>query len=133
MLNEFAFVAYPVLDLEKSRWFYGNVLGLKESENWENRWIEYEVGRSTLVITTFFPELIPGAAGAIVSIEVDSLDSVGTSLSAAGVEWHWGPREGSWCHSAMIKDPDGNRLLLHQKKKKPNQALDPTREARGSS
>lgn len=120
MLKDFAFVVYPVSDIAKSRHFYCDLLGVKESGNWQGAWLELEVGHGTLALTTRYAELgiLPGANGAVLALEVDDLAEFAASLEKHGVDWYSKPVEYPNCHGAMVKDPDGNRVLLHQKKAK---------------
>ena len=50
---EFAFVIYPSTNLERSRAFYEDVVGLTSTtlvERGDQFWIEYELGPHTLVL-----------------------------------------------------------------------------------
>jgi catechol 2,3-dioxygenase-like lactoylglutathione lyase family enzyme len=53
--KDIAFIAYPVTDIERSRLFYGEKLGLKETGIFKigggHLWVEYAVGTSTFAIT----------------------------------------------------------------------------------
>ena len=55
------FFVYPVTDMARARAFYGNILGLHETANWEDKWIEYDIGPSTLAITSCMDGAQPGA------------------------------------------------------------------------
>ena len=53
-VKAFAFTAYPITDLARSRAFYEKLLGLKPATTWEGDgkgWIEYELGDGCLAIT----------------------------------------------------------------------------------
>jgi len=115
-----AFVVYPVSDMQSSRAFYSGVLELDETACFGDRWIEYDIGHGTLAITNTFPHLIPGASGAIMAIEVSDLEKIDHALRAKSVAWATGPFDTPECRGGSIKDPDGNEIILHLKKEKPN-------------
>ena len=118
MVKAFAYIVYPVRDIERSRHFYRDVLGLAECGNWQGAWLELEVGHGTLVLTTRYEELgiVPGANGAVLALEVEDLSDTSTLLSRHGIAWYLEPSEHAYCRGGTVKDPDGNRVLLHQKK-----------------
>jgi extradiol dioxygenase family protein len=52
-ISEIAFVAYPVIDIERSRGFYEGVLGLQPSREFSGEsyaWIEYDLGANTFAV-----------------------------------------------------------------------------------
>ena len=52
-ISEIAFVAYPVIDIERSRGFYEGVLGLQPSREFTGEsyaWIEYDLGANTFAV-----------------------------------------------------------------------------------
>jgi len=58
-ITEFAFTAYPVIDLPRARRFYEGVLGLKVSQEYlkENfGWVEYESKGATFALAAVSPE-----------------------------------------------------------------------------
>ncbi|MDD5350771.1 MAG: VOC family protein [Chthoniobacteraceae bacterium] len=116
--EDVAFVVYPVSDMARARAFYADVLELQETSNWENIWVEYDIGHGTLAITNSFPERQPGAKGALLGIEVKDLDAVAALLAKKGIAWSSGPFDTPVCRGASIKDPEGNELILHQRKNK---------------
>lgn len=111
-----AFVVYPVADPTASAAFYADVLELVETERFGNSWIEFAVGGGTLALTNTFPHLVPGAPGAILAIEVTDLDTVDAALRRKNLPWATGPFDTPECRGGSIRDPDGNELILHQKK-----------------
>jgi len=74
MITSIAFTVYPVMDMARSRNFYEGVLGLTLSSNFEDVWVEYDLGDSTFAITTTEMGHTPGAKGAVVAFEVSDLD-----------------------------------------------------------
>lgn len=118
MIDEIAFVAYPATDMKRAQEFYSKILGLRETANWENVWIEYEIGSGALAITSCIPLLKPGASGAAVGLEVRDLDALLAGLKKMGVTSVSDPFDTPVCRSAIIKDPDANPIILHQRKQK---------------
>ncbi len=115
--TELAFTVYPVRDTKRARDFYTKTLGLKETANWEDKWIEFDVGPGTLAICDSFPQLTPGAKGAMLAFEVDDFSGTVRELESKGVKLAAGPFDTPVCVSGTLVDPDGNALMLHQRKK----------------
>ncbi len=114
--KEIAFVAYPVRDTKAARRFYQETLGLTETANWQDQWIEYDIGSGTLAITNGFPQSQPGAKGAMAALEVGDLNAVLAQLKSRSVPLAGDPWDTPVCRGAIITDPDGNPIMLHQKK-----------------
>lgn len=116
LLIEIAFVVYPVSDMARARAFYTETLGLEETANWEDQWVEYDVGPGTFAITDCFPDLQPGAPGAVAALEVRDFDAALAGLSERGIDLHSGPFDTPACRGCTIVDPDGNRVIVHARK-----------------
>lgn len=114
------FIVYYVTDLHRAVAFYRDVLKLPLSvfkEDWN--WAEFTVEPTTLVLFGDYPEapLKPGERGAAgIALAVDNLRSAVSELEKQGVAVQWGPIELSTCYIAMIHDPDGNPIFLHERK-----------------
>ncbi len=119
LFEDIAFVVYPISDMRRARSFYRDALGLEETANWDDAWLEYDIGHGTLAITNTFPQLTPGSNGAMVAIEVTDLDAVASGLKEKGISWATGPFDSPACRGGSIKDPDGNELILHHRRGKP--------------
>jgi predicted enzyme related to lactoylglutathione lyase len=113
MIKDLAFVVYPVTDIARSRAFYEQTLGLKVAETFGDAWIEYEVGAACFAITNNFGFTAPSST---VAFEVDDLDSQIASLKDAGVPIQGDINDFPGCRKALITDPDGSTICLHQKK-----------------
>lgn len=109
-----SFFVYPVRDMARARSFYGTVLGLTESANWEDKWIEFDVGPATLAITSFMEGAVPGHAAAA-ALETDDFDNVAAHLKQQGVKFLTEPVDTGVCKFARFEDPEGNHLVLHRK------------------
>jgi predicted enzyme related to lactoylglutathione lyase len=114
---EFAFIAYPVTNLERSRAFYEGVLGLQLSSSMitgQDFWIEYEVGPHTLGIGNE-PFMKPSPYGAQLVLEVDDFEQSVAHLREHRVEFAVEPFDMPKCKAAVIIDPDGNRIGIHKR------------------
>ena len=116
LIKDVAFVLYPVADVKASRRFYEDVLGLTVGANWQNQWVEYDIGYGTLAITTADEKHRAGARGAVIGLEVTDFDEVLEQLKARGVPIAEGPHDSPSCRGCSILDPDQNEIILHQRK-----------------
>jgi predicted enzyme related to lactoylglutathione lyase len=119
-IKEIAFTGYPVTDLARARAFYENLLGLVPSMTLDHEgkgWIEYEVGSSTVAITNMDPEhWKPSADGPSLAFEVEDFDSAMQAMRNAGVLISVEPLELPTCRFAVVADPDGNSVAIHQRR-----------------
>ena len=115
MITSIAFTAYPVTDMARSKGFYEKVLGLKVGYNFKDKWVEYNVADSAFAITTTEMGHRPGAKGAVVAFEVTDLDSFVKTLKDKSVNFVAEAFSTSVCRMAVIQDPDGNEITIHQR------------------
>ncbi|NKB89343.1 MAG: hypothetical protein GKS06_14080 [Acidobacteria bacterium] len=122
MIKKAAFVAHPTWDIEKSKQFYGEVLGMQHDHDYDGGWCEYVLPDGTTVaLDTYGPKMIGDQARTYLSLEIDDLDAYVGQLEAAGVEFVLpltinNNEEGrEICRMAVILDPDKNPIMLHQK------------------
>jgi len=117
---EFAFVVYPATELARSRAFYEGVLGLCSATSFvqdDQFWIEYEVGPHTLGIGNE-PFLKPSGDGPHLVLEVEDFDRTIAHLRSHKVQFALEPTlMPPGCMAAIIMDPDGNKLGIHQRKR----------------
>ena len=114
MIKEIAFVIYAVNDIAQAREFYESTLGLNVGETFGDGWIEYDVGGVAFGITNNFPSNGPQES---VAFEVDDIDTEVARLKAAGVKFKGDLGDFPNCRMALISDPDGNTICIHQRKK----------------
>jgi predicted enzyme related to lactoylglutathione lyase len=118
--KELAFVGYPVSDFAVSRKFYGDTLGLKETTVFEHEgqvgWVEYDLAGATLALAKASDQWRPNPNGGGAALEVADLDAALTYLKGQGVKVVLDAQDYSICRIAVIADPDGNTLALHQRK-----------------
>ncbi|MBE2213429.1 MAG: VOC family protein [Opitutaceae bacterium] len=122
-ITAIAFVGYPVTDMARARAFYEKLLGLKPGEIWEHEgkaWVEFDIGSGTLALSNMSPDKWkPSPDGPGVALEVDDLESAVRELKSAGVRFYLDPMDSPVCRLAVVADPDGNSVVLHQKAKAP--------------
>lgn len=117
MIKEIAFTATPVTDIPRARAFYENLLGLQSAhEACDGQWIEYDIAGGTFAITNISPEWQPSGQGTSVAFEVDDLDATVALLKAHAAAIAMDIFETPVCRMALILDPDGNKVTLHQHK-----------------
>ncbi len=111
------FIAYTVKDMDKAEAFYRDVLGLTvTTERGEpgtrgNGWMEFECGGTSIGLTQMDP--LPNGA---MALAVDDLNAAVEELRGKGVEIGMEPLETPVCFMAAITDPEGNQIMLHQRK-----------------
>src|SRR3972149_8748430 len=115
MITSIAFTVYPVMDMARSRSFYEGFLGLTLSSNFQDVWVEYNLGDSTFAITTTEMGHTPGAKGAVVAFEVSDLDVFVNTLKEKSVAFVLDITPTSVCRMAVIEDPDGNHIAIHKR------------------
>ncbi len=114
------FVCYVVTDMERSLVFYRDMLGLQLDAVYEGNWAEFSIGSLMLALcATSRGGKAPQPdyqGGGTVALAVEDVPASVAELKSKGVTILNGPWEGPVCHLAVIADPDGNRLWLHQRK-----------------
>ncbi len=116
LFKNVAFIAFPVTNVKSARTFYAGVLGLTETASWEDQWVEYDIGDTTLAITTADEKRIPGTRGVMVALEVVDWDATLAHLKDKSVSLAEGPYDTPVCRSGVIRDPDGNEIILHARR-----------------
>lgn len=107
------FVSYNVSDPVRSERFFREVLGLTPTAPWPGTGFpEFTVGETSVFLTNL-PQL--GQGGALALAVADVRDAT-EELRAAGVEIAQEPLELGPCFLAIVLDPDGNRIIVHQRK-----------------
>lgn len=117
--TEIAFTGTPVTDMARAREFYEGVLGFKPTmESAGGMWIEYDFGNGTFAIGCYGEAWKPAADGTCIAFEVNNVDETLSQLKAKGVPVHMDVMDTPVCLFAIISDPDGNKIMLHQRKAK---------------
>ena len=116
-IKAIAFVGVPVTDMKRAREFYEGVLGLKTAEEMASgAWIEYSIGNGTLALGNFPDQWKPSKEGTSAALEVENFDEAIKRLKDRHILFDAEPFESPCCHMAVVKDPDGNKLIIHKLK-----------------
>ena len=100
----------PVSDLERSRAWWTDTLGLKvEFEMKDRRTVALNDGEGFAI----FLQEKPGAAGAVALwFQVDDVDAAYAQWTARGVTFAHEPRKNFWGYGPELADPDGYLVRL---------------------
>ena len=119
MITKLAFIAQPCRDLDGAKAFYGGLLGLAHDGDFPG-WAEFTTPDGAIVaLDTYSPKEMQHPSP-YMALETDDLDGELARLAAAGVTvakeaWtNTEPGGAEGCRMAVILDPDGNPILLHQ-------------------
>ena len=116
--NEVAFIAIAVSDKERARKFYQETLELKPATTaMDGAWVEYELGPTTIGVGCH-PAWKPSRDGTTIAFEVANIDEAIKKLKERGVPFDIEKSETPVCWMAQFRDPDGNKLVVHQRKQK---------------
>jgi catechol 2,3-dioxygenase-like lactoylglutathione lyase family enzyme len=115
MIESIAFTVYPVKDVAKSRRFYEDILGLKVTHNWDDQWVEYDLGDTTFAITTMDDGHIAGAKGATIAFEVADFEKAVALLRQRGATFKGDLLDTPVCRMAVLHDPDATKSSIHKR------------------
>lgn len=101
-------------DVEETSRFYRDVLGLTPTGIQDDDWCEFQVGSTTVAITPAHVGLHPPQV--LMALAVDDVDAALEEARQAGATVLHETRDTPVCFNAMIADPDGNPIWLHQRK-----------------
>ena len=112
MIKKIAFVSHPTRDIEASKKFYGEVLGLRHVHDLAGgKWTEFETpDGKTVAVDTFAPEGSPP----YLALETDDIEAEVARLKEAGVKMHGELMDNKVCKMQLIEDPAGHVLMIHQ-------------------
>ena len=117
MIEEVAFVAIAVSDKDRAKKFYQETLELKPGTTaMDGAWVEYDLGTVTIGVGCH-PAWQPSRDGTTVVFEVDDFDKTLAKLKERGVQFDMDKTETPVCWMAQFRDPDGNKLVIHKRKK----------------
>ncbi len=116
------FVGVPVRDMEAAKAFYGEKLGLPAIGEFGETWGEFDAGNVTLAVIQTDPEQWPSKSPGDwqttvgVALAVADVAAAVEELRQKGVKVSLEVQENPPCYMAMVEDPDGNSVFLHQRK-----------------
>jgi predicted enzyme related to lactoylglutathione lyase len=110
------FLSVPTRNFAAAAEFYGSVLGLPCSAEYERvPGGEFETGSLTLQVIDcaaigreFHPHRFP------IALHVEDIEAARAELESRGVSFMHTIDSGV-CHMALFEDPDGNALMLHHR------------------
>jgi catechol 2,3-dioxygenase-like lactoylglutathione lyase family enzyme len=112
-------VSVPVSDQDRAKAFYVDTLGLTLVRDDDSvpglRWIQVAPagGGTTLTLVNWFDEMPPGSLHGLVLSSTD-LDADCDAISSRGGRFDSPPRRQPWAVEAVLRDPDGNMIVLQQ-------------------
>lgn len=111
------FVAYAVTNMRKARKFYEGTLGLKPARVFSKDFIEYDIGAGTIAVGCAPQQWKPSRDGTVATLEVVDFDAAVAHLKKKKIPFAVGPAEFPTCRMLAVRDPDGNKIALHQRKR----------------
>jgi catechol 2,3-dioxygenase-like lactoylglutathione lyase family enzyme len=121
MITFVKFVTVPVSDQQRALDFYTNKLGFKivtdQPFGKDRRWIELKVGSGDTRLVLFTSPGQESQIGgfATFTFACDNVQKTYDELKAKGVEFVQEPKTEHWGTSAIMKDADGNTIVLGTK------------------
>jgi predicted enzyme related to lactoylglutathione lyase len=115
--KEIAFTAYAVSNMTRARKFYEGVLGLKVSRTFSKNFREYDIGSGTLVVACAPKQWQPSKKGTAAALEVVDFDAAVAQLQKKKIKFAIPPQDYPTCRMLGVRDPDGNMITLHQRKR----------------
>ena len=76
-----------------------------------------EINYGTFGIGCYGDVWKPSSDGTCIALEADDFDAEIARLQSRGVKFAMEPTPTPICKFAIIRDPDGNRILIHKRKK----------------
>jgi predicted enzyme related to lactoylglutathione lyase len=118
MIKRIKFLGIPVRDQDRALRFYTEKLGLRILTDQEfsdtQRWIELSIPGAETGVALFTPEGQQDRVGTFVntSWEVDDVQKRYEELLGKGVEFAGPPQKQPWGTSAILRDSEGNQIVL---------------------
>jgi predicted enzyme related to lactoylglutathione lyase len=118
MIKRIKFLGIPVEDQDRALKFYTEILGFRiftdQQFSEKQRWIELSIPGAETGIVLFTPDGQEDRVGTFVntSWEVDDVEKTYAELQAKGVEFNGPPQKQSWGTFVIMKDSEGNQIVL---------------------
>jgi predicted enzyme related to lactoylglutathione lyase len=118
MIRKIKFSSIPVRDQDRALNFYVNTLGFTLMTDQPmgpgQRWIEVRPPKGDAGVALFTPPGYEDRVGTFtgISMECDDVQKTYEELSAKGVEFAKPPKAESWGVAAIMKDSEGNQIVL---------------------
>lgn len=125
MIKGIGHLAFTVKDMEKSLYFYCDILGLKKAfaiqDDMGNPWIEYIKVAPGQFIELFYggseggPEQPKETGYSHLCLEVEDIHGITHRIKEMGLSLDSEPRQGKdGNYQCWVRDPDGNRIEFMQ-------------------
>jgi catechol 2,3-dioxygenase-like lactoylglutathione lyase family enzyme len=111
------FVSVPVTDVERSRTWYRDTVGLPLVSDGTG-WPEFQLGENVslyLMDPTNIGQTFQGPHTAHIALRVPDVAAARAELEERGVGFDGDILDTGVCHMAFFRDPDGNALMLHRR------------------
>jgi predicted enzyme related to lactoylglutathione lyase len=118
MIRKLKFVSIPVGDQDRAVDFYVNKLGFAlvtdQPMGPGQRWVEIRPPKGDSGVALFTPPGHENRVGTFtgISMECDDVQKTYDELKAKGVEFEKPPKAESWGVMAIMKDSEGNQIVL---------------------
>ncbi len=120
MIKKIAFVGLPTTNLEASKNFYGEVLGIELDHDYGDCWSEFKTpDGKAIALDTMSPKMNPSTS-TYLALETDDLDTELARIKRLGGKiakeaWDNKDAEGKViCRMAIVLDPAENAIMLHE-------------------
>lgn len=113
------FVALPVADMARAKAFYAEMFGLTPGEFDSEAFVEYDLpGGNTLALgdTTAMGVAFEPVTGGSLALAVDDVFATFARFKERGLAEVPEAFETPVCYMGLVKDSEGNRLILHRHK-----------------
>ena len=111
MIRKVAFIGHHVKDMARAEKFYGDLLGLPKTAEFEGKWCEFDTPEGKSIALEMFS---PDGTPPYLALETDDIEAEVARLKQAGVQVLRDVQDNKVCKMAIIKDSEGNSLMLHQ-------------------
>ena len=118
VITQLKFIGIPTADQARAVRFYTEKLGFSVATDQpfgeKQRWIELRIGNSATRVVLFTPEGQEDRIGTFFngSFACDDVGATYRQLRERGVEFVKEPEKQPWGEFAILRDPDGNQLVL---------------------
>ncbi len=113
------FISVPVTDMERSKVFYGETLGLDLVVHGEDQGFpEYQLGENVSLYLLDMQKVgseFTAPHTASIALRVPDVEAARRDLEEKGIVFTGDTFDSSVCHMAFFRDPDGNALMLHRR------------------
>jgi catechol 2,3-dioxygenase-like lactoylglutathione lyase family enzyme len=121
MIRQVKFVGIPVSDQERALGFYRDKLGFRvhtdQPMGGGQRWIELRIPGAETGVVLFTPKGQEDRIGSFFngSLACDDVQKTYDELRGRGVEFDGEPKEEPWGTYVVLKDSEGNQIVIGSK------------------